>query len=515
MSEPQFITSTIMIDIPEFTEKYIEGKTVTFYTVNVNDNFSKQKWTVEKRYSEFEQLHKDLVKLLPNIPPIPGKSIFKITKYDQLSKRRIQLESFLRECCKRKDISGSVFIKNFLELEKHSPDLGFNAPEKLNEWNELPLGIRDFYYYKEENIIFIVCCDMNIASRVDAYITNVNLPWEKKTDSHISVGAVFAFGLNPQNFQFEKRWAKSFPEQTGVVNYDIENCIVQVGLDSGSIHLYKTSQDSKFYQYDELICAKPHKGRVMGIAFDGSKQLIYTCSSDCKFCTVDLNNNNYVSEIAESTAGYTNLYFDKKNERVFLTNETGMVSIFLTNSTSPIIVNMVQTHTLNTIRGLEIHLFKRYLFTATNKGDISILDLGMPGKEKFIKEFSYFGGNVEIRIVRYNEENNELITGDQQGRITIWSLKRGESIYAWGAHKGAITQMNYDQSSRILMSAGKDKKILFWKLPEKWISDEVANFEKNEIKQLNAQVAMLKLQKNNNDEEDSSYDSCDGWDIRP
>ena len=36
-----------------------------------------------------------------------------------------------------------------------------------------------------------------------------------------------------------------------------------------------------------------------------------------------------------------------------------------------------------------------------------------------------------------------------------------------------------------------------------------------EIKQLNAQVAMMKLQKGNNEDEDSSYDSCDGWDIRP
>ena len=34
---------------------------------------------------------------------------------------------------------------------------------------------------------------MNIASRVDVYITNINLPWEKKTGQHISVGAVFAF----------------------------------------------------------------------------------------------------------------------------------------------------------------------------------------------------------------------------------------------------------------------------------------------------------------------------------
>ena len=66
MSEPQFITSTIMVDIPEFTEKYIDGKTVTFYTINVNDNFSKQKWTIDKRYSEFEQLHKELITSFAN-----------------------------------------------------------------------------------------------------------------------------------------------------------------------------------------------------------------------------------------------------------------------------------------------------------------------------------------------------------------------------------------------------------------------------------------------------------------
>ena len=34
---------------------------------------------------------------------------------------------------------------------------------------------------------------MKIASRIDAYVTNVNLPREKKTDAHISVGSVFAF----------------------------------------------------------------------------------------------------------------------------------------------------------------------------------------------------------------------------------------------------------------------------------------------------------------------------------
>ena len=118
--------------------------------------------------------------------------------------------------------------------------MAYNAPTKVYEYSELPLGVRDFYYYKEKNILFVVCCDMNIASRVDAYITNVNLPWEKKTNSHISVGATFAFKVisTKDGYIFEKLWAKSFPEQTGVINFDPESGTVQVGLDSGAIIFY-------------------------------------------------------------------------------------------------------------------------------------------------------------------------------------------------------------------------------------------------------------------------------------
>ena len=46
--EAQVITSTIMIDITDFQEKYIGGKVITFYTINVYDNFSRKKWTISK-----------------------------------------------------------------------------------------------------------------------------------------------------------------------------------------------------------------------------------------------------------------------------------------------------------------------------------------------------------------------------------------------------------------------------------------------------------------------------------
>ena len=363
---------------------------------------------------------------------------------------------------------------------------------------------------------------MKIASRIDAYVTNVNLPWEKKTDAHISVGSVFAFKVNQNSkgstYMFEKLWAKSFPEQTGVVNFDKENYILQVGLDSGSIIFYKTSLESKFLIYDELCKIKPHTARVMGLSYDGKTGYIYSCGSDKKFILSEINYLSNVTEVAESNAGYTNLEFDKANNRIFLTNETGALSIFMTNTFPPTLVNVIQTHSTHCIRGLHIDYSKQYIFTGTNKGDISILDLGLPGKEKLINEISYFGGNLEIRIIRYNAIDREIYTGDQKGKITVWSLKSGQSIYAWQAHQGAITQMKYFPKRRQLLSMAKDKKIIYWQLPDNWVNDSIRKFQDENIREINNTRATERLQKSQKkveNDEDSSDDSLDGWDIRP
>jgi WD40 repeat protein len=88
----------------------------------------------------------------------------------------------------------------------------------------------------------------------------------------------------------------------------------------------------------------------------------------------------------------------------------------------------VQTSCKTSIRGLYIDYKKFYIFSATLTGKISILDLGLPGKERFIKEITTFGGDQKIRVIRYNAMTNELISGDDTGKITIWSLKRGQPI---------------------------------------------------------------------------------------
>jgi hypothetical protein len=212
----EIISTTLTVSIPTFTEKYIDKKNVTYFNIEVYNNFSKQSWAMEKRYSEFDDLYKVMAKLLPNVPIIPGKSFFKITSYDGLNKRKTQLEQFLKDCVSRKDIVNNESFRDFIEIDKNSPEMAINGPVLLSEYSEFPLGVRDFIYLKYENIIFAACSDMNIASRLDSYLTNVNLPWEKKTDAHISVGAAFAYKVTSDSnkcFYFEKLWAKSYPKQ--------------------------------------------------------------------------------------------------------------------------------------------------------------------------------------------------------------------------------------------------------------------------------------------------------------
>ena len=139
-----------------------------------------------------------------------------------------------------------------------------------------------------------------------------------------------------------------------------------VGLDDGKFYLYKTGIESKYREYEEIINAKPHNARIMGIDIDEKKNIIYTCSSDKKFImTQFLEKETFFNEIENGNAGFTNLFFDKENERIFLTNEIGQLFIYITNDEKPNLVKIIQTHTKNSIRGIDVIPKKYFLFTAS------------------------------------------------------------------------------------------------------------------------------------------------------
>ena len=116
-----------------------------------------------------------------------------------------------------------------------------------------------------------------------------------------------------------------------------------------------------------------------------------------------------------------------------------------------------------------------------------------------------------------NPDSLELMTGDESGRVVIWSLKTGKPIYLWQAHDAAITQMQYQSEEHLLWTGGKDLRIKLWRLPEKWVSQEVDNFEKEETNIVTAKMAAEKIENQTITEEgrvDSDDDDLNGWCFR-
>lgn len=87
---------------------------------------------------------------------------------------------------------------------------------------------------------------------------------------------------------------------------------------------------------------------------------------------------------------------DKKNQRIFLTNEAGAVSVYSLSTFPPTLLNTVQTSDKTSIRGFHIDFKSMYIFTGATSGKVCVLDLGVPGKERLIKEISAHKANKKV-----------------------------------------------------------------------------------------------------------------------
>ena len=372
-----------------------------------------------------------------------------------------------------------------------------------------------------------VCCsDMNAMSRGNSMMANFSFGKSKAPEQVIPLGAAFILQCEPDEkeiYKIHKIWIKTFPIQTGVIHWEDENEIFCVGNDDGKIHVFKAVPNTHYLKMDTVAELCHHNMRVMGMALDPNTMNLYSVASDKTFFVTDLKNDLFAQMlIYTSTSGFTNLIYDKDNHRIFLTNEEGDLIVFSTIVFPPNMVRNIRTTCQSCIRAAWLDNPTQLFFTGSVDGYITIINVGAPGRERLITEMSKFTiGTTKIRVCVSNYKNNELITGDEVGRVTIWSLKTGSPIYLWEAHpKSAITKMWLQADENLLWTGGKDLTINVWQLPDKWLSPEAQNFEENQVKDITARMAEQKITKKyrkNKDGEgeiDSDEDDLNGWNFR-
>lgn len=276
MHKYDYISSAIKITVPEYKESKIEGSTV-FFVIEVSNK--ENKWILEKRFSEFDGLVKALKVNYANIPALPGKSyLFKMTDKD-LDNRRVGLQDFLQALVCRNDLMNSEQVKQFLQLDKNAAEAIVNPPKLQDEFNisgANSKGVRDFCYVREDDTFYIVTGDMNPVSRLNAYVSNAKMPWEKDTGVKekvlMEVGSVECWAGTGSNFN--QKWFKCYPQQAIALDYSSSGERALVGLDDGILDILKVNPTG----FEDQVCAKIHQNRIMGISYDHINGIVYTIS---------------------------------------------------------------------------------------------------------------------------------------------------------------------------------------------------------------------------------------------
>jgi hypothetical protein len=67
----------------------------TYYSIDIQKRGG-EKWTIDKRYAEFDALHLTLKKSYPNLPNLPKKTILAVKTPQEIDKRRGELEVYIQ-----------------------------------------------------------------------------------------------------------------------------------------------------------------------------------------------------------------------------------------------------------------------------------------------------------------------------------------------------------------------------------------------------------------------------------
>ena len=548
------VSSILQLSVVSFEEKFINNKSETVYTINIRNLFNNKKWTLEKTYRDVELLSSELAKILPQVPPFSSFSLFKSSRsYNTIVERKEEMNTFLNECVSRKDILTHKAFYGFIEMEKNFPEYIYNSPELVDIIDNSPLSVNEIQYLENENILFTLLSDFNFTTRVDSFIKNTEvLNWKKEevspqllsendlNNANANPNSAGGFGVykvvtykNKKNLlkiKLEKIFLKYFQDLTGSLFYDAKTNLFLIGFNSGKIIFYKVLPESSYSQFDYMSELKYHSSKVSGITLDSNTNNFYTCSDDGKFCQGVVNliyRNNYSPEIVHQTsAGYSYMFFDKPNERIYLSTYNGHLEVYLTSTEIASFIVDVNTSNNNkySLNDLYPYNIKNYLFSCSDFGNISVFDLGKPGQEKTTKELSYFdyyNSKFKIKTVLYDSDTNQVISGDNSGRLIFWSLKYGKPIHVTKVSPSgkAIIRIrfieNSEEPNKLLFVSCLDNSIYFVKLPLKWVENEdIEKYEQVEIKARSDLDAMMKIQDFLAKDEDynSDEDSLNGWD---
>ena len=498
------------LDINDFTINIITAKLMgqeirentEFFKINITDNYHKKSWTIMKDTSDFNILYNKLSITFFDIPSLPEKQLLAQFDAESVNKKKSIYQQFLASCINRKDIYSSSEFKNFLELQKNSPDLCGNTPIMKGGIEFLPESITDFKYIEDDNIkiIILTTAEMGVNIKTEEEFLNFKnrLPNENEEfiNANMIQGMTMIFEIlnNEGAYEFKLVWQRKFKTPNTCIYFDKITKTIFIGREDGFVSVYKPLEKSHFTELDLVIELKNHFSRITDIWYDVNRAKMYTVSNDRRLVSCNINYNSKMTEINRSVHNYTKLCSDLKNNRLYAATDGGIIELYSLENYPPEKKCRVRISGLGYISDFYFNKNNSRLFTCDRSGKVSIIEMADIGKEKSSSEISQFGFKNCLNVIEYDDIKHEIITGDIMGKVIIWNLKTGDPIISWVAHENMpITRIYYDKLNSILITGAKDKSIKIWKIPEYWYDPKIQKYENEELTKINNELRQKRI----------------------
>lgn len=417
---------------------YFTKDKVIYYSVEITPTQSliRVPWITNKRFSNFDNLYKQLSKAHKDLPPCPKKSFFKLKNHKELDRRRNELEEFSNKLMANRELFNDTLLIKFFSIEEHTPEFTNKESRIILAAKEFQYPVSMIVYNKEDRIVIVA---------------------ERLPENSDGACLLQWFEISPkvdQNKVYTKIWDSKIQEEAKCMMYNSTMKVFACGTNTGFIYILKTND------IDSFNTAVPsHLDSVSSMCFEDIENYIISVGADRNIVGTSIDGKIlYSSKLGDKPL--TCVRFHSESSYATVSNINGEIFICSLHSVKvEILISVFLTEKIPIHSFMEVSLNLIVCLLQNEVQWYSKNDLELS------KSLGSWKSEEEITSWALFKMENVLVLGSKNGNLIFVDLKLGRQLTKLNCHKDPVIEIYVDQSTGEIISISKESPLIATKCP--------------------------------------------------
>lgn len=486
-----------------------EQKTIVYYGVlAVHPLVS---WILKRRFSDFDQLHANLLKQYSKLPKFPPKSFFALSTDLEFNKRKDQLNRYLEDLQEIPEINQNLYVIDFLKLEEYFPDFLGNTPTQICRYLTMKcLQFTSVEIHYKRSLNYIVYSKPVGKQTKEAQNSN---------DDILAKSFLIGYGFEeskPNSLFDNKKIVRSFDHKCHCSTYFAEAAMIILGFSDGIISSFKEDQEKVKTEFIDVLLnvstIKVMKSALSFLKVNTRHGILYAVGQTSKIRIVDVSKWAVLGVLELGKSRLTGFEIDDHLGIGVATNEQGKLLLFDVRERVPVSFRAMEVCP-GGISCMATDLDAgRIAVAQESTGTIYVVDIEFPFTvESSFRVISKAGGYPGPTCMLYWKQRKELLVGLPEGVLNLYAsannLETLTKVCSLPIHDEAVTNLTLFAEYNILLTSCADSSLKLWLLPQTWERKFTPPGTTSEVRPANKGMLMKRLDTIKEDDRDSFSDN--------